>query len=196
MRFEPSSVGDKDIPKLRTRKMAPTKESRRGHKSFSPRAGEAGGVRLKLDRDGVPIAPFSSGKGSSLNAPIKSHSPHGEDAGAYSSIPFAAVLRIFCHGSELKTPFRGCRAYLQASQTDASDMSRCNEPGETVLQRSGRWGDCVEAKAPLRCRKCKGHARLASMVLDVRRVLRVRLYQCDECGELIWDEAPSARDFQ
>jgi len=140
--------------------MAPTKESRRGHKSFSPRAGEAGGVRLKLDRDGVPIAPFSSGKGSSLNAPIKSHSPHGEDAGAYSSIPFAAVLRTFCHGSELKTPFRGCRAYLQASQTDASDMSRCNEPGETVLQRSGRWGDCVEAKAPLRCRKCKGHARM------------------------------------
>ena len=44
--------------------------------------------------------------------------------------------------------------------------------------------------AALHCPKCKAYARLASMVLDVRRVLRVRLYQCDECGELIWDEEP------
>ena len=59
-------------------------------------------------------------------------------------------------------------------------------------------GNCVEGEArelqvptaALHCPKCKGYARLASMVLDVRRVLRVRLYQCDECGELIWDEEP------
>jgi len=109
---------------MRTRKMAPTKESSRGHKSFSPRAGEAGGVRLKLDRDGVPIAPFSSGKGSSLNAPIKSHGPHGEDAGAFSSVPFAAVLRIFCHGSELKTPFRGGSCLTVRADGCCPDSSR------------------------------------------------------------------------
>jgi hypothetical protein len=51
-------------------------------------------------------------------------------------------------------------------------------------------GDCEgEARvlpvptAALDCPKCKGQARLASMVSDVRRVLRVRLYQCDECGK-------------
>ena len=64
-------------------------------------------------------------------------------------------------------------------------------------------GDCVEGEAQelpvptaaLQCPKCKGYARLTSMVLDVRRVLRVRLYQCDECGELIWDEStPAARE--
>jgi len=57
-------------------------------------------------------------------------------------------------------------------------------------------GDYVEGEAqdrPLataasRCPKCKGYARLASMVMDARRALSVRLYQCDECGELIWDE--------
>ncbi len=55
-------------------------------------------------------------------------------------------------------------------------------------------GDCEgEAQelavptAALDCPKCKGCARLASMVLDVRRTC---LYQCDECGELIWDEKP------
>jgi hypothetical protein len=49
-------------------------------------------------------------------------------------------------------------------------------------------GECVQGEAQelsvpiaaLRCPKCKGYARLASMILDVRRVLRVRLYQCDE----------------
>ena len=59
-------------------------------------------------------------------------------------------------------------------------------------------GECVQGEAQelsipiaaLRCPKCKGYARLASMVLDVRRVLRIRLYQCDECGELIWDKEP------
>ena len=59
-------------------------------------------------------------------------------------------------------------------------------------------GGCVEGgaqelpvpTAALHCPKCKGCARLASMVLDVRRVLRVCLYQCDECGELIWDGEP------
>jgi hypothetical protein len=64
-------------------------------------------------------------------------------------------------------------------------------------------GDRVEGEAQklpvptaaLHCPKCKGYARLASMVLDVRRVLRVRLYQCDECRELIWDEStPAARE--
>ena len=57
-------------------------------------------------------------------------------------------------------------------------------------------GNCVEGEArelqvptaALHCPKCTGYARLASMVLDVRRAMRVRLYQCDECGELIWDE--------
>ena len=57
-------------------------------------------------------------------------------------------------------------------------------------------GNCVEGEAQelpvltaaLHCPKCKGYARLASMVLDVRRV--VRLYQCDECGKLIWDAEP------
>jgi hypothetical protein len=44
--------------------------------------------------------------------------------------------------------------------------------------------------AALHCPKCKGCARLASMVLDARRLLRVCLYQCDECGELIWNEEP------
>ena len=47
--------------------------------------------------------------------------------------------------------------------------------------------------AALDCPKCKGDARLASMVLDLRRVLRVRLYQCDACGELIWDEEPERK---
>jgi hypothetical protein len=47
--------------------------------------------------------------------------------------------------------------------------------------------------AALSCPKCKGYARLVSMVLDVRRDLRVRLYQCDECGELVWDDEPSIR---
>jgi hypothetical protein len=57
-------------------------------------------------------------------------------------------------------------------------------------------GHCVELEEPpiptakLHCPKCKGYARLASMVFDVRRVLRVCLYQCDECGELIWSEEP------
>jgi hypothetical protein len=59
-------------------------------------------------------------------------------------------------------------------------------------------GNCVEGEAQelpvptaaLHCPKCKGYARLASMVLDVRRGLRVRLYQCDECRKLIWDEEP------
>jgi hypothetical protein len=57
-------------------------------------------------------------------------------------------------------------------------------------------GDFVEGEAQqpsvptaaLHCPKCKGYARLTSMVLDVRRVSRVGLYQCDECGKLIWDE--------
>lgn len=40
--------------------------------------------------------------------------------------------------------------------------------------------------AAINCSKCKGYARLVSMVLDVRRVSRVCLYQCDECAELIW----------
>jgi hypothetical protein len=40
--------------------------------------------------------------------------------------------------------------------------------------------------AALNCPKCKGYARLVSIVLDVRRVSRGRLYQCDECAELIW----------
>ena len=56
--------------------------------------------------------------------------------------------------------------------------------------------NCIEGEAQelpvlpaaLHCPKCKGYAHLASMVLDVRRASRVRLYQCDECGELIWDE--------
>jgi len=59
-------------------------------------------------------------------------------------------------------------------------------------------GDCVEGEAQelpvpipaLRCPKCKGYAGLASMVLDVRRVLSARLYQCDECGMLVWNEGP------
>jgi hypothetical protein len=54
-------------------------------------------------------------------------------------------------------------------------------------------GEAQELPVPpaaLHCPKCKGYARLASMVLDARRLLRFRLYQCDECGELIWDEEP------
>jgi hypothetical protein len=59
-------------------------------------------------------------------------------------------------------------------------------------------GECIRGEAQelsvptaaLTCPKCKGYAHLASMVLDVRRVLRVRLYQCDECDDLIWDEEP------
>jgi len=59
-------------------------------------------------------------------------------------------------------------------------------------------GECVQGEAQelpvtiaaLHCPKCKGYARLASMVLDARRLLKIRLYQCDECGELIWDEEP------
>jgi hypothetical protein len=47
--------------------------------------------------------------------------------------------------------------------------------------------------AALNCPKCKGYARLVSMVLDVRRVSRVRLYQCDECAELIWGDEPNIR---
>ena len=62
----------------------------------------------------------------------------------------------------------------------------------------GEWvqGEAPELPAPiaaLQCPKCKGYARLASMVSDVRRVLRVRLYQCDECGKLIWDEEPERK---
>ena len=68
-------------------KMAPDASPSRGHQSFSPWAGEARGVRLKLGRDGVPIAPFFPRKGSSLNAPVKSYSPHGEDAGALFKRP-------------------------------------------------------------------------------------------------------------
>jgi hypothetical protein len=57
-------------------------------------------------------------------------------------------------------------------------------------------GNCVEGgaqelpvpTAAFDCPKCKGYARLASMVLDVRRIITVCLYQCDECGELIWTE--------
>jgi hypothetical protein len=30
----------------------------------------------------------------------------------YSIVPFAAVLRIFCHGSELKTPCRGGSCWI------------------------------------------------------------------------------------
>jgi hypothetical protein len=67
-----------------------------------------------------------------------------------------------------------------------------------------KMGDCGEEgaqelpvpTAALHCPKCKGYARLASMVLDLRPVLRC-LYQCDECGELIWDGEPevsTARD--
>jgi hypothetical protein len=53
--------------------------------------------------------------------------------------------------------------------------------------------DYVEGEAPVPtaapyCPKCEGYARLASMVLDVRRNSILRLHQCDECGELIWDE--------
>jgi hypothetical protein len=59
-------------------------------------------------------------------------------------------------------------------------------------------GDSVEGEAQelavptaaLYYPKCKGYARLASMVSDVARVSRACLYQCDECGELIWDEEP------
>ena len=48
----------------------------------------------------VPIAPFPPRKGSSLIAPIKSHSPHGEDA---ETLPGFAGL-VFTAGANRRAP--------------------------------------------------------------------------------------------
>jgi len=96
-----------------------------------------------------------------------------------------------------------CWTYPQANQLTpyicravTSPFLPCFDPVRQFFVTEPMMGNCVEGEArelqvptaALHCPKCKGYARLASMVLDVRRAMRVRLYQCDECGELIWDE--------
>jgi hypothetical protein len=55
----------------------------------------------------VRIAPFSCAKEVVSTRRSKARAHTVKTPELYSSVPFAAVLRIFCHGSEFKTPFRG-----------------------------------------------------------------------------------------
>jgi hypothetical protein len=39
-----------------------------------------------------------------------------------------------------------------------------------------------------RCPTCAAFPRLAGAFLDPRRGKSIRLYECEKCGERIWDE--------